>query len=206
MTTRWARIARGTIAAVVSTFVALFFHGVAGGPVLPLAGLVACVVFAALVCIALTGVTLSRIRLALSVGVSQFVLHSFFIMFSGTDTAVVTGTGGHAHGAEAVAAQLSALEPGQASVHVHDSAMWVGHALAAVITFAALRHGERSFWALLELGRRTTRAIVRRMPLAVIPVSRPVLLVERVRREHPRTLHPLLSALRHRGPPALLSV
>lgn len=206
MTTRWARIARGTIAALVSTFVALFFHGVAGGPIPPLAALVACVVFAALVCIALTGATLSRIRLALSVGVSQFVLHSFFIMFSGAGTAVVASTGGHVHGVEAIAAQLAVLEPGHASAHVHDSAMWIGHALAAVITFAALRYGERSFWALLELGRRTTSAIARRMPLAAIPVRRPVSLIERVSRERPRTSRPLLSVLRHRGPPVLLSV
>lgn len=204
MTTRWARIARGTTAAVVSTFVAVFFHGIAGGPVPAATGLLVCVVFSALVCIALAGVTLSRIRLAISVVASQFLFHGLFIMFTGTGGAVGGTGGGHVHGAEALAAQLAALERGGASGYVHSD-MWLSHALAAAVTFVALRYGERSFWALLELGRLMAKAIVRGMPQRTPPVGRGVSLVDLVRSERPRTRKPLLSVLRHRGPPALVS-
>lgn len=203
MTSRWARIARGTTAALVSTFVAVFFHGLAGGPVPALVGLIACVVFSALVCIPLAGVALSRGRLAAAVTLSQLLFHFLFLLFAGT-TSVGDGggsTGGHVHGADAVAAQLAALSATPA--HVHDSPMWISHALAAVVTFVLLRYGERSLCTLVELARLTVRALVLRLP-TVQPVARARSFAAR---RHARALSAriLLSVLSQRGPPAVVN-
>ena len=201
MVSRGARIARGVTAAVVSTFVAVFFHGLAGGPVPALVGLIACVVFSALVSIPLAGVALSRVRLALAVTLSQFVFHFFFIMFAGV-TPAGAGAGGHVHGAAAVAAQLAALGP--VPVHVHESPMWLGHALAAAVTFTVLRYGERAIALLAELARLTIDALGLRTPV-VTPLRR-VTIASAERDGCQLGTRFLCSAVRYRGPPALASL
>lgn len=203
MTTRGARIARGTTAAVVSTFVAVFFHGLAGGPVPAPVGLIACVVFSALVCTPLAGVALSRARLAAAVTLSQLLFHFLFLLFAGTANVGAGGgsTGGHVHGSDAIAAQLATLSA--APAHLHDSPMWFSHALAAVVTFAVLRYGELSLCTLVELARLTVRALVLRVPTPA-PAARVRPLAAR---RHARALSSriLLSVLSQRGPPAVVN-
>lgn len=202
MTIRWARIARGTTAAVVATFVAVFFHSAVGGPVPAFAGLVACVVFSALVCIPLAGVTLSRTRLAAAVTLSQLLFHFLFLLFAGTARTGGGGSGSnHTHGADAVAAQLATLNA--APVHVHDSPMWFSHALAAAVTFVVLRHGERSLLVLAELARLTVRALFRGVPTNA-PVARPRPFAA-CRDARPLASRILLSVLSHRGPPVVVN-
>lgn len=201
MVSRGARIARGVTAAAASTFVAVFFHGLAGGPVPALLGLVACVVFSALVSIPLAGVALSRVRLALAVGLSQFVFHFLFLMFAGV-TSTGAGGGGHVHGAAEVAAQLATLDLGAA--HVHDGPMWLGHAVAAAVTFVVLRYGERALVLLAELARLTIDALGLRMP-AVTPLRRVALCASDTDESsiRARALHSVMS---YRGPPLTASL
>lgn len=204
MTSRWARIARGTTAAAVSTFVAVFFHGLAGGPVPALVGLIACVVFSALVCIPLAGVALSRVRLAAAVTLSQLLFHFLFLLFAGTTSVGSSGgsAGSHVHGADAVAAQLAALSATPA--HLHDSPMWISHALAAVVTFAMLRYGERSFWIIAELARLTARSIMFWLSTEARP--RPAVRTNHASSDaRPLRSRILTSVVRYRGPPALVS-
>ena len=190
MTTRAARVARGTVAAAVSLFVALCSHAVAGGGMPGLAGIALCAAFAALVCIALAGRTLSLSRLGISVVASQFAFHALFSEFSSAGGPVVPAMSGM-HGA---AAHASALP----MVHTAMPAwMWLAHAVAAMLTIAALRFGERAFWAVVTLV--APRALRMLVP-TVTPAARPTR-PHRAARVIPR-LTPL-SVMRHRGPPAL---
>ena len=100
---------------------------------------------------------------------------------------------------------LALARSGSSSV---DAVLWatmlafIAHAVAALVTVAALRFGERAFWGVIG----TARLLLARLLVVVIPrldVPRPVVTVER--RFVPRDLDLLLSSMRHRGPPAELS-
>lgn len=199
MTTRWARIARGTSAALVATFVAVFFHGIAGGPVPALPGLIACVVFSTLVSIPLAGATLSRVRLAAAVTLSQIVFHFAFVVFAGVPFAGGGGGHVHAHTAQQVAAQLASLEP--VTAHVHDSPMWFAHAAASLITYLLVRHGEKAILELWSAAELTLRALRFALPQAA-PVSATLLSAPHRGDERPRAARILFSVLHYRGPPA----
>ncbi|MET0992153.1 MAG: hypothetical protein ABWX66_07140, partial [Lacisediminihabitans sp.] len=80
MSTRWARVVRGGIAATISVFVALCSHLLAGGDAPGLPGILLCLAFAAMICIALAGRRLSTPKLAVAVGASQFLFHGVFAM------------------------------------------------------------------------------------------------------------------------------
>jgi hypothetical protein len=138
MASRWARVARALLAAVFSTLVAAGSHVIAGGSVSG-AGLAIAMVFSALVCIALTGKRLSRVRLAASVGISQFAFHSVFGLVGSGGTVVSTG-----HHAILSAPDAAAAAP---------TSLWMvaAHAAAAIVTTIVLQHGEAALWRLREL-------------------------------------------------------
>ena len=193
MRARRIRVLRGLVAALTATFLAAFSHAVSGAEVPGLFALIAASVLAAVVCIALAGRALSTWRLAASVVLSQLGFHTLFALAPASTGTVITG-GGHHAGTMVMTADATA--------HVHATAspvMWLGHALAAVVTIAALSSGERVLLALFDTLRLTVRVL--RSALRVAPLGRPVLpgadwlpvlaAAERV----------LLSAMRHRGPP-----
>ncbi|MBS1908176.1 MAG: hypothetical protein JST33_16795 [Actinobacteria bacterium] len=147
--TRAGRTVRGLIAALVATFVAAVSHSTADGVPAPLIGMVLALLFAAPVCIALAGRTLSWIRLSLAVGLSQIAFHGLLLIGvgSGSGSAV---PGGHLHGAE-LAGALGTTSVDAGHVLHLQPAMWVAHAIAAVLTVLALGRGEQALRALLEL-------------------------------------------------------
>ena len=190
MTTRAARTARGTVAAAVSLFVALCSHALAGGGMPGLAGIALCAAFATLVCIALAGRRLSLPRLSVSVVASQFVFHALFSEFTGSSGPVVPAMQGM-H----VVTDGGAID---AAAHATMPAwMWIAHAVAAVVTIAALRFGERAFWAVVTLV--APRALRMLVPMAT-PSPRPARPRHRIR---PFPHLAPLSPMRHRGPPVL---
>lgn len=190
METRWARLARGGIAAVVSLFVAACSHAIAGGSLPNTAGLALCLAFAVLACVALAGRRLSVPRLAASVLVSQFLFHGMFTLLGeAAPAAQVPAMGGHMRSFEPVMVQSTG--------HVMSGWMWIAHAIAAVVTIVALRFGERAFWAIAGL----VAPSVRRMPRLTIPARPSPQGVAPTREELPRRLAAILSALGHRGPP-----
>lgn len=186
MDTRWARVARGSAAASVATFVAAFSHWLAGGETPSWFGVGVSLVISLAVCTMLTGRTLSLWRLAVGIGLSQFLFHA---LFSGLGTPV------------AVQHDMGAMDA--TALHAHGApTMWAAHAVAAVITVVAVRFGEQSFWGVLG----TARLLLARLVWVVVPVvevPRPVVAVER--RFVPRDLALLLSPMRHRGPPVGLT-
>ncbi|MCE4026180.1 hypothetical protein LXM50_09355 [Microbacterium sp. Au-Mic1] len=149
--TRAGRTVRGLIAALVATFVASVSHSTADGMPAPMIGIVLALLFAAPVCIALAGRALSWIRLSVAVGVSQIAFHGLLLIGVGSGSgSIAAGSVGHLHGSEmADALGATAVDAGHA-LHLQP-AMWVAHAIAAVLTVLALGRGEQALRALLEL-------------------------------------------------------
>ncbi|SMH29919.1 hypothetical protein SAMN06295885_0365 [Rathayibacter oskolensis] len=196
-------MARGSVAAVTATATAAASHTLAGAeapsaPILALA-----IAFSAVVCVLLSGRRLSLPRLSASVLLSQLAYHALFLMTgSGGDVSVAgtTGTGitsAHFHGGGTV--ELIAGGGGHAA---HSPGMLGAHLVAAALTVAALRHGERLFWTLgAELLGAVVRLVARASALAT--PSRPsVALHGTPEPRAPRALDAVLSVDRHRGPPA----
>jgi hypothetical protein len=199
MTTRWARFARGWIAAIVSTFVAVLSHALAGGSIPSGAGIALCLTFSAIICVLLAGKTLSRVRLAVSVSVSQFLFHGLFGLLTDAPAPPAAGRGMSMDPSASLAASLPAQHAAVAMPM--DARMWIGHAFAAVVTVIALRHGERAFWGLLDLARLTlTRLFGHTLAVGTPSQCRPHA-VASDRARLPRPVNELLSMLRHRGPP-----
>ncbi|WP_374946331.1 hypothetical protein [Agreia sp.] len=200
MSTRWTRVARGSLAALVSTFVAAFSHAVAGGTAPSVAALSLAVAFSTLVCVALAGRGLSYWRVGASVAVSQVFFHSLFSLIA-TPVAHATGAAPVAHSGHDMAAMLVPTGVEASGALTADVAMIAGHVLAAVATFAAIVWGERAVRSMLAGALvRVSRfaALVRPAPVFV---SRAVRL-GRVRRiDAPAMLEVLRASVWHRGPP-----
>ncbi|MCU1557029.1 MAG: hypothetical protein JWN09_1024 [Microbacteriaceae bacterium] len=210
MSTRWARLTRGFIAALFSTFVAICSHTIAGGNVPSLVGLALCLAFSTVLCTLLAGKTLSIVRLTFSVALSQFAFHGAFSLLADARPTSISLPFTHQHSAGEMATQmathLAAVSPTAHPAMTADARMWLGHAVAAILTIVAFRFGEVAFWSVLEL----TRLCITRLIVPVLqfkPVIRPhpsVVAAERARL--PRPVELVLSALRHRGPPAAVLV
>lgn len=198
MTAHGLRLVRGWSGAAFATSVAAGSHIAAGGNAPEPALLLLALALSGLACTALTGRGLSLWRLAAGVALSQGFFHW---LFSGTAAAhgPSVPTGGHLH-------TPPALEPADAilsSAANHASPlMWLGHAAAAVLTVAVLRHGETAVVRLVQAMRlRVTAFLPLFQPLparpapAALPANRPVLAL--------RNLGAPLLVLRHRGPPPL---
>jgi hypothetical protein len=197
MSSRWPRVWRGLLVASFSVFVAMFSHVAAGGTAPGGVGLVIALTFGTLASVAVVGKRVSLPRLTLAVAISQFALHLLFSVGSAASGQVhqlshhgpVTVTAAATHGAQ--------MQHG-------EGWMWLGHALAAVLTIAFLRHGERAVWRILATASRRLVAVLIGGLIAV-PI-RPALAHTVVSAAAFRPIRDdlgvLLSALRHRGPPA----
>jgi hypothetical protein len=197
MTTRWARVARGCVAAVFSVFVALLSHLIVGGSRPSAFALVACVVLATLVCVALAGKRMSLPRLSISVGFSQFLFHEFFSLWS--TSALPNDSGHHPVGGQMLMTVTSMPAPAQPMAT--DPSMWLAHAIAAVITIAALLNGEKAFWGLFQIARLWIAALSSRPDRGPLPSGTHPVPVVAVPSFLPRDLNLFLSSMRHRGPP-----
>jgi hypothetical protein len=197
MTTRWARVARGSVAALLSVFVAAFSHVIGGGSLPNAFALAACVVLATLACVTLAGKRMSLPRLAISVGFSQFLFHGFFSLWSSPAVPIVTGH----HPADGQMLMSITPMPAPAGPMATDPGMWLAHAIAAVITIAALRQGETAFWGLFEIARLWIGALTSRFTRGPLPVGTHPTGAAAASTFLPRDLVLFLSSMRHRGPP-----
>ena len=204
MHTRWARLARGWVTAVVSVVVAAVSH-VAGGGTLPgVLGAVLALTFAGLVSMALAGKTLSRVRLTLSVLVSQVAFHTLFSMGTGqAQTSTADHGTPHQHGA--MLADM-AMTSGAPAPMPAGSSMWLAHAAAAVVTVILLRRGERAFWALCALARTALVAVLLPFVQAAAPSSIEPVRLRLALADRPalRDLVVVRAGRSLRGPPALV--
>lgn len=195
---RAPRVLRGSIAATVATFVAMMSHVAAGGTVPGWLGIAVPWTLSVAVCTMLVGRALSLVRLSLGVVVSQLLYHGLFVL--GAVAPSGTPTTGHDHG-HTIAVSTEALTVPLAA----DPAMWVSHALAAVVTVAALHRGERSLLRLRDVAALLLawlRRSVRRIRIDLIPALR-VELPRDVEVGFFAPLDPIAGVIRRRGPPAL---
>jgi len=198
MTTRWARFARGWLVAVFSTLVAAASHTIAGGTGPSGVALVIALAFAGLTCIALTGKTVSLLRITVGVGLSQVAFHTVFSTIASSGAPALPAAGPHQHGLHALV-----VADGPATMAHHtDGWMWLGHAVAAVITIVALRYGESAFWRLREIGALFVRTMFVLLPsVPVLPrvIRRPPVAGHLF---VPRICAVVRASLGLRGPPA----
>jgi len=137
-------------------------------------------------------------RTVSSVGFSQVLFHGLFSTVMGTSTITMSSHGGHG------ASDVVITSSSGAEASSHSATMWFAHAAAAALTVVAIRYAEVALAAL-----RTSVALLRGIFSSTQPVhvsrndSAPR--VGCSQRVVPRDLSVLFSALRHRGPPALVS-
>lgn len=197
MDSRWARVARGGTAAAFATFVAALSHTMAGGATPSVFGVVVSVVLASTACTLLAGRSLSLLRLAVSVALSQTLFHS---VFSGLGAPVAPSAREH-HGAlglTGAAADSAALDSAALHSTMPGATMILAHVVAGLVTILVFRYAESAFWGLattfrLFLSRLLGIAAV--VPLAVRAAPRTV------GRLFPHDCGPFLSSMRRRGPP-----
>jgi hypothetical protein len=196
MATRRARVLRGLVASSVAVFIAAFAHVLGGGAVPDAGGLALAFAFATLMCIALAGRTVSRVRVSASVILSQGVFHVFFDLTGPTHVMHTTHTMGMAMGSAMPNVTTAPLM-------LDDGWMWVAHGIAAAITIGALVWGERAFWGLWQTARL---ALTRALRVArVLPESARPALPRTPREPVTQMLAVFLDAgPRRRGPPATL--
>ncbi|MGN7861766.1 hypothetical protein ACTJI8_14390 [Microbacterium sp. 22303] len=195
--TRAGRTIRGLIAALVATFVASVSHSTADGAPAPLIGMVLALLFAAPVCIALAGRRLSWIRLSIAVGLSQIAFHGLLLIGVGSGSgSVAAGIGAHVHGAELANVLGSTAVDAGHTLHLQP-AMWVAHAIAALLTVLALGRGEQALRALLDLSG--WNLIARLLTAAPVPAHR----IPTAPRRVTPTLRSrfVLTVVSRRGPP-----
>ncbi len=201
MTSRWARFVRGWLTASVAIFVAALSHVIAGGNAPGPLSLGLALAFAGIASVLLAGKSLSLLRLSVSVGVSQLLLHVLFGL-GGASTVTMSGAAHH-HGALTLISDTAAPGLVNSTVAMPGSSwMWVAHTLAAIVTIYALHRGEKTFWALLE---ETTNRLIAVLIERSAPVSidgdaasvRPIF----GRVFVPADLGVLLSSVLRRGPP-----
>lgn len=214
--TRWARFTRGWVVAGFSLFVAALSHNLGGGAAPGMLAVVLSLAFAGVVCVGLTGTALSLWRVSVSVLASQLIFHGLFSLGGAGSAAgrlyTDAATPGSAHDHTSLAGLAlggladadGGLAAGAHPAEVHGTLMWLAHGVAALVTIAALRHGERAFWSLLAGARLNilfrsdpvaTPAVMPAVPRRT-PTTAPVF--------SPRDLWVLLSTRPHRGPPRSL--
>ena len=200
MASRWARVVRGLLAATVATLVAALFHIAGGGAAPSVLALTLSLVFSVLACVALAGKRLALWRLTVSVGLSQFLFHTLFALspsgsFAGADPS------GHVHLGSHLVMVSSGNAASMPSMAPESASMWISHGVAALVTIAALRFGETSFWALCEF----TAFQLQRMfgsGQILAPETVPAVRVGVLSRpEHAVLPAVVLGEMRHRGPP-----
>ena len=198
---RAPRVLRGLTAASVATFIALLSHVTAGGAVPGWVGVLVPWVLAVAACTLLAGRSLSFVRLAIAVGVSQFLFHGLFVL--GFFTPEATTSAVHIHPGMHVAGG------GHVASAAHgDAVMWFWHVAAALVTVAALHRGEHAVRRLLALAGEAVSAIRRRLVIltaVVAPAPRPLAGFDGEERVMaPLGWHP--SSMVRRGPPLLRTV
>lgn len=195
---RRGRATRAILVAAFSTAIALVSHLLAGGEVPAALGVIVPFGLAVLVCIALSGRLLSMPRLVASVLASQLLFHWLFVLGRTGPAVIAVDDAQAGHHAASIT-----LLPAGADTTAHtghdDGWMWLGHAIAAILTIALIRRGEAAITGLRRHAAMIARALLARMP-------RPAALgytVPRVRAEPERpAVQPLLDAsVSRRGPP-----
>jgi hypothetical protein len=164
--TRAERFARGWLTAGASTLVAAFSH-VAGGGMQPgVLGVVLALAVAVPVSIALAGVHLSTVRLAVAVALSQVAFHLLFSL-GAEGGGGASATGGH-HSALVISTAADGSVSGAVAgaMVMGGPTMWLAHRRGEGAEWALVRLAVRGLTVarLLTAGHRPEGPVVRRPP------------------------------------------
>jgi hypothetical protein len=164
-----ARLARGWLVASLSTSCAGVSHYIADAST-PDPVLLACALaLSGMVCGLLAGRRMGPGRVAVAVVLSQGAYHVLFSVAAFRSGPVPgEAMASHAHHGAVMASQDS-LSSG---VEAHPG-MLAAHVLAGILTFVVLRHGEKSWWALVD-ALRTEIRVVLALVMPLIPAARPL--------------------------------
>lgn len=159
-----------------------------------------------MVCTVLAGRRVSPVRLSLAVIVSQSLFHLLFVL-GATGLAPVT-TPGHDHAHMTMPMPTVTAPVAEAVAASGGTTMWLGHAVAAAVTIAALLRGERALRALTAFVCDVASWLRRRVaalapaPAFFLPARRmPHITVAR-----PSLLRLVLRSAPRRGPPLFVTV
>lgn len=188
----------------MATFVALLSHVSAGGAVPGWLGIAIPFVLSLAVCTVLTGRRLSLWRLSVAVVLSQALFHTLFVLGS---FAVPGAAQGH-HTMHGMGEMPPSSSAPMADALQGDPVMWLGHAVAAVVTVLALHRGERCVRALIELTRTLLGSLRIRLALVVadVEVDAPRFASAVYTRARPVRVRLFLRDIARRGPPHLHTV
>lgn len=148
-----AKLLRGALAALVATGSAAAAHTLAGHHSPHLVVLILSLAISIPVCVQLSGVALSRRRLAGAILTSQAVLHILFSLFPAS-RAQPSGLNPGLHHQHSAAPGVPSSPVGADSSHSlsaqTDSTMIAAHLLAAALAYFLLRRGETLLAAILD--------------------------------------------------------
>lgn len=148
-----ARTARGVLAAGLAVGSAALAHSVGGHHDPHWVVLLLTLAISVPVCVALSAVRLSRVRLAAAVLFTQGLLHGLFALFpagGGAGSSGLREVGGHHsghHEHHLIVGETAAAGVGVAS----DATMTLSHLVAAAVSYMLLRRGEVILHALTGL-------------------------------------------------------
>lgn len=196
---RSERLFKASIAACLSTGVAVAMHVAGGGAMPTLAGLAVPLFLALVVSSQLAG-TASRWRLATAVVISQVGFHTLFSWSIGASVSMAPGQGPHSgHGSQALALDVVSTAP---AAHTHlTPSMVAAHTLAALGTYAVLRQAD----VLLDSGRRWALSLLSRLLFPVTWRPSPLVLAAPSPRAEPRRARIASLPRGLRGPPLSLA-
>lgn len=178
---RLPHLVRGSSAAGIATFAALFSHVVGGGAMPGPLGIAVPLLLSLMVCILLAGRKLSLARLSVSVVASQTFFHTLFVL--GTPTAgagaqMDMSGGAHHHGHGMM--QMPVVSEQTITLVHGDATMWVSHFIGAAVTVFFLYRGEQAIHRLRALAEqfvawvRHRLVVPLRLPVATAPARVPV--------------------------------
>lgn len=169
---RLPHLVRGSSAAAIATFAALFSHVVGGGEMPGLLGVAVPLLLSLMLCILLAGRKLALARLSASVIASQTLFHTLFVLGTQNTGAAPQSNmpADHHHGHEMM--QMPAGSEHTMTLVHGDLTMWVSHFIGAAITVFFLYRGEQVIHRLLALGERFVAWVRHRLAVPLrLPVS-----------------------------------
>lgn len=204
---RLPHLVRGSSAAAIATFAALFSHVIGGGAMPGPVGIAVPLLLSLMVCILLAGRRLSLMRLSISVIASQTLFHTLFVLGTPTPGAAMQNMpAGHHHGHGMM--QMPAVSEHTITLVHGDTVMWISHLIGALVTVAFLYRGEQTIHRLRAVAEQLVAWVRHRL---TNPIQLPVRAAPtRVRPTEAKgwTVLPQIhaSTLSRRGPPTVLRI
>ena len=208
---RLPHVVRGSSAAAIATFAALFSHVLGGGAMPGPLGILVPLLLSLMVSVLLAGRKLSLVRLSVSVVTSQILFHSLFVLgtpSTGAATQDAPVSPHLAHGMMPSPMPMPVVSEHAMSQMHGGAAMWLAHLAGALVTIAFLYRGEQAIHHLLRVTEQFVAWVRHRFtPTIQIPVLSAPARVQPAEAKGWTVLSQIhASTLSRRGPPAFFRI